>query len=273
MVSALKVAHGKFCTWKKPLWTPSLPGAFGSNVIPGMWYKGCGLCVCIIALCFDRHWCEPIKKEKRLKSIALHNVICFPVALRFSPLGCGAARVHPSAPPRVVCSGTLRSSLIPFLPVAFYAHDVCSTVIQWARLLLRARCELFFGGGNEDRTLFLVFRWWSNAGSVPVIIPRGGHSRFFFLFLSFFFFFFFFVSSSSFSSRLVFQQKCGTRVRSAASAECSPRSRPLDWRGIPAPFPSPAPRGTRGVCMQTVVYHGKVREAVSLWLLVLGRKK
>ena len=88
-----------------------------------------------------------------------------------------------------------------------------------------------------------------------------------FLFIFFLSFFLFFGSSSStFPSRLVFQQKCGTRVQCAASAECSPRSWPLDWRGIPAPFSSPAPWGTRGVCMQTVVYHGKVREAVSLWL-------
>ena len=221
MVSALKVAHGKFCTWKKPLWTPSLPGAFGSNVIPGMWYKGCGLCVCIIALCFDRHWCEPIKKEKRLKSIALHNVICFPVALRFSPLGCGAARVHPSAPPRVVCSGTLRSSLIPFLPVAFYAHDVCSTVIQWARLLLRARCELFLEGGMKtglfslcsDGEATLVLSLWS-------FLEEDIHAFSFFFFLSFFFFFFFLFLPppslrDSFSSKNAGRASGARRPRSA----------------------------------------------------------
>lgn len=80
-----------------------------------------------------------------------------------SPLWCGAARVRPSAPPYVVYSGTLRISLIPFLPLAFYAHDVCShsdsvspsyphAASFWMRAGLFSQCS------DSEAALVLV-RW------------------------------------------------------------------------------------------------------------------
>lgn len=52
-------------------------------------------------------------------TLVVRNIAIHSVALRFSPLGCGAAHVHHSASLHVVYSGTLCSS---FLPVAFYAQ-------------------------------------------------------------------------------------------------------------------------------------------------------
>lgn len=131
----------------------------------------------------------------------LGNITICPDALRFSPLGCGAARVHHSASLYVVYSGTLRSS---FLPVAFYAPRR----LQYSDSVspsFSARCELL----DEGRTLFLVLRWRNSAGSVPVIICRGRRFVFAFSFLS-------------------FSTKCGTCVLCAASVECSLRSWLLD---------------------------------------------
>lgn len=143
----------------------------------------------------------------------------------------------PCAPPHVVYSGTLRSSLIPFLSFAFYAHDVCrySDSVK-ARLL----CTLQAFGWRQDS--FLVFRWRSSAGSFPVIIFRGRHSRFFlFLFFS-----------------THFQQNVGRAFSARRPRSALGRGR-LTKGGIPAPLSSSTPIGTRGVCMQKVVYLGKVR--------------
>lgn len=163
----------------------------------------------------------------------------------------------PCAPPHVVYSGTLRSSLIPFLSFAFYAHDVCrySDSVK-ARLL----CTLQAFGWRQDS--FLVFRWRSSAGSFPVIIFRGRHSRFFlFLFFS-----------------THFQQNVGRAFSARRPRSALGRGR-LTKGGIPAPLSSSTPIGTRGVCMQKVVYLGKVRLTIvpcylkKNWILLWTQSK
>lgn len=157
-----------------------------------------------------------------------------------SPLGCGAAHVRPSAPPYVVYSGTLRSSLIPFLLVAFYALYVCSYSDS-------EPCLQAFGWSR--RTHFL---------GVPMAKRHCPFSRWTFSEED--------VDAFFFSFRLIFTQNVGRAFSARRSASYS-NSR-LTEGEIPTPFSSSAPSGTRGVCMQKVVCQGKVRLIFTTYILL-----
>lgn len=74
------------------------------------------------------------------------------------------------------------------------------------------------------------------------------------------------VDAFFFSFRLIFTQNVGRAFSARRSASYS-NSR-LTEGEIPTPFPSSAPSGTRGVCMQKVVCQGKVRLIFTPYILL-----
>lgn len=175
-------------------------------------------------------------------TLVVRNIAIHSVALRFSPLGCGAAHVHHSASLHVVYSGTLCSS---FLPVAFYAQrrlqysDSVSpssthAVSFWMKAGLFCLC-------SDGETALVLSRWSYVEEDALLLAPS--------FFLSFF--------------NKMWDVRSVRGFRGVLSSVAAA------WlkRGFPAPFFIPyTPSGTRGVCMQKVVYRGKVRETVFLWL-------